>query len=380
MAKGQRLKPEQIVTLLRQIDVLTTNGKTLAQACKEVGTVEQSYYRWRKIYGGMQVDQAKKYKDLELENTRLKKLVADLSIREVMLKEVIKGKLLSPTRRKSAAQLLMDRYNISERTACSLVGLSRTAYRYMPLPKDDEEPLRAEVIRMASTYGRYGYRFIASMMRNAGWGQATTAKVARIWREEGLKIPQKQPPRGRLWFNDGSCMRLRATHPNHVWSYDFVFIRDAYGGKIRMLTMIDEFTRKCLMIHCARRIGSIQVIEQLANAMITNGIPEYIRSDNGPEFIAKELRSWLSGVGVKTAYIEPGSPWENGFCESFNGTFRDNLLDGEIFYSLKEAQIIVGEWVKHYNHVRPHSALGYRPPAPQTQVPQIIQNQPSLLQ
>jgi hypothetical protein len=152
------------------------------------------------------------------------------------------------------------------------------------------------------------------------------------------------------------------------------------GGKIRMLTMIDEFTRKCLTIHCARRIGSIQVIEQLANAMIDNGIPEYIRSDNGPEFIAKELRSWLSGIGVKTAYIEPGSPWENGFCESFNGTFRDNLLDGEIFYSLKEAQIIVGEWVKHYNHVRPHSALGYRPPAPQVQIPKIIQTQPILLQ
>jgi len=274
----------------------------------------------------------------------------------------------------------MQKYSTSERLACELVGLSRAAYRYMPLPKDDEEPLRAEVIRMASIYGRYGYRFIAGMMRNAGWGQATTSKVARIWRQEGLKIPQKQPPRGRLWFNDGSCMRLRANYPNHVWSYDFVFIRDAYGGKIRMLTLIDEFTRKCLTIHCARRIGSIQVIEQLANAMIDNGIPEYIRSDNGPEFIAKDLRSWLSGIGVKTAYIEPGSPWENGFCESFNGTFRDNLLDGEIFYSLKEAQIIVGEWVKHYNHVRPHSALGYRPPAPQTQVPQLMQNQPMLLQ
>ncbi|QWD07060.1 IS3 family transposase [Polynucleobacter paneuropaeus] len=380
MAKGQRLKPEQIVTLLRQIDVLTTNGKTLAQACKEVGTVEQSYYRWRKIYGGMKVDQARKYKDLELENTRLKKLVADLSLREVMLKEVIKGKLLSPAKRKTAAQVLLQKYSTSERLACELVGLSRAAYRYMPLPKDDEEPLRAEVIRMASTYGRYGYRLIASMMRNAGWGQATTARVARIWRQEGLKIPQRQPPRGRLWLSDGSCIRLRATAPNHVWSYDFVFIRDAYGGKIRMLTMIDEFSRKCLTIHCARRIGSIQVIEQLANAMITHGIPEHIRSDNGPEFIAKELRSWLSGIGVKTAYIEPGSPWENGFCESFNGTFRDNLLDGEIFYSLKEAQIIVGEWVKHYNHVRPHSALGYRPPAPQTQVPQLLQNQPMLLQ
>ena len=175
-------------------------------------------------------------------------------------------------------------------------------------------------------------------------------------------------------------MRLLATHPNQVWSNDFVLIRDAYGGKIRMLTMIDEFSRKCLTIYCARRIGSVQVIEQLANAMIMHGIPDYIRSDNGPEFIAKELCSWLSGIGVKTAYIEPGSPWENGFCESFNGTFRDNLLDGEIFYSPKEAEIIVDEWVKHYNQIRPHSVLGYKPPAPQVQIPKIIQNQLILLQ
>lgn len=276
--------------------------------------------------------------------------------------------------------MLIDRYQISERSACGLVGLSRTTWRHLPIPRDDETPMRAEVIRLVSAYGRYGYRTIASLMRNAGWLSAATSKVARIWREEGLKVPQKQPPRGRLWLNDGSCMRLRATHPNHVWSYDFVLIRDAYGGKIRMLTMIDEFSRRCLTIHCARRIGSIQVIEQLANAMVTHGIPEYIRSDNGPEFIAKDLRKWLSGIGVKTAYIKPGSPWENGFCESFNGTFRDNLLNGELFYSLKEARVVIGEWVKHYNHVRPHSSLGYRPPAPQTQVPKIIHNQPIMIQ
>jgi putative transposase len=138
-------------------------------------------------------------------------------------------------------------------------------------------------------------------------------------------------------------MRLRATRPNHVWSYDFVFIRDAYGGKIRMLALIDEFSRKCLTIHCARRIGSIQVIEQLANAKITHGISEHIRSDNGTEFIAKDLHKWLSGIGVKTAYITPGSPWENGFCDSFNGILRDNFLDVEIFYSLQEAKAVVGE-------------------------------------
>jgi transposase InsO family protein len=167
------------------------------------------------------------------------------------------------------------------------------------------------------------------MMRNAGWSQVTASKIGRIWREESLKIPQKQPTRGRLWLNDGSCMRLRATYPNHVWRYDFVHIGDAYGSKIRLLTLIDEFSRKCLTIHCARRIGSIQVIEQLANVMITHGIPELVRSDNGTEFIAKELRSWLSGIGIKTAFIEPGSPCANGFCESFNGTQGDNLLDGE---------------------------------------------------
>jgi putative transposase len=138
----------------------------------------------------------------------------------------------------------MQKYSTSERLACELVGLSRAAYRYMPLPRDDEEPLRAEVIRMASTYGRYGYRFIAGMMRNAGWGQATTTR-SHASRGKRAWIPQKQPPRGRLWFNDSSCMRLRATTPNHVWSYDFVFIGDTYGGKIRMLTLIDEFTRKC---------------------------------------------------------------------------------------------------------------------------------------
>ena len=275
--------------------------------------------------------------------------------------------------------MLIDRYQISERSACGLVGLSRTTWRHLPIPRDDETPMRAEVIRLASAYGRYGYRTITSLMRNAGWLSVTSAKVARIWREEGLKVPQKQPPRGRLWLNDGSCMRLRATHPNHVWSYDFVFIRDAYGGKIRMLTMIDEFSRRCLTIHCARRIGSIQVIEQLANAMVVHGIPEYIRSDNGPEFIAKDLRKWLSGIGVQTAYIEPGSPWENGFCESFNGTFRDNLLNGELFYSIKEARVVVGEWVKHYNHVRPNSSLGYRPPAPQIQVPKIIHHQHTMI-
>jgi len=184
--------------------------------------------------------------------------------------------------------MLIDRYHRSERKACALVGLSRTAWRYQSLVRDDEHPFRAEVIRLASHYGRYGYRMIAGLMRNVGWQTATADRVRCIWREEGLKIPAKQPPRGRLWLNDGSCLRLRPEYRNHVWSYDFVLVRDAYGNKIRMLTMIDEFSRICLNIHCSRRIGANEVIEPLANAMITHGIPSYIRSDNGPELIANK--------------------------------------------------------------------------------------------
>ena len=194
-------------------------------------------------------------------------------------------------------------------------------------------------------------------------------RVQRIWRREGLRVPQKQPKRSRLWLNDGSCIRLRPEHPNHVWSFDFVEAATHDGRRIRLMTLIDEFTRKCLAIRVARRINAIGVIETLADAMLFEGVPAFIRSDNGPEMVAKVLRQWLSGLGAKSLYIEPGSPWENGYCESFNGKLRDELLNGEIFYSLKEAQIVIEQWRKHYNTIRPHSALGYRPPAPQTFMP-----------
>ena len=267
--------------------------------------------------------------------------------------------------------MLIARFKVSERLACHLVGLSRATLRYQPIVRDDEKPFRAEVIRLACMYGRYGYRMIAGLMRNGGWQQASTERVRRIWREEGLKVPTSHKPRGRLWLNDSSCMRLRATHRNHVWSYDFVLIRDAYGRKIRLLTLLDEYSRACLTVHCARHIGANEIIEQLSKVMILHGIPEYIRSDNGPEFIANKLRQWLETVGVETAYIEPGSPWENGYCERFNGTLRDNLLNGEIFYGVKEAQILVDRWVRHYNIERPHSAIGYKPPAPEIIIKQI---------
>ena len=202
------------------------------------------------------------------------------------------------------------------------------------------------------------------MLKTAGWS-INHKRVERIWRREGLKVPSKQPKRGRLWLNDGSCIRLRAERPNHVWSYDFVADRTHDGKAYRMLCIIDEFTRECLAIKVARRLNSTDVISALCDLFIARGIPTHIRSDNGPEFIALALREWIAAVGAKTAYIEPGSPWENGYVESFNGKLRDELLNGEIFYTLAEAKIVIEQWRKYYNTVRPHSSLGYRPPAPE---------------
>jgi putative transposase len=218
---------------------------------------------------------------------------------------------------------------------------------------------------LASQYGRYGYRRITSLLNDAGWPVGTD-RVQRIWRCEGLKIPKKQRPRGRLWLNDGSCLRLRPERRNHVWSYDFVEAQTHDGRKVRLMTLIDE-------IRVARRINSLGVLETMAEVMLTRGVPEHIRSDNGAEMTAKIVRQWLAGVGAKTLYIAPGSPWENGYCESFNGKLRDELLNGEIFYSLKEAKVVIGQWRQHYNTVRPHSSLGYRPPAPQTFAPLLPQ-------
>ena len=224
--------------------------------------------------------------------------------------------------------------------------------------------MTGDIIDLASEYGRYGYRRITALLNRSGW-QVNHKRVERIWRREGLKVPQKQPKRGRLWLNDGSCIRLRPERKNHVWAYDFVSCRTHDGRPVRMITVIDEFSRECLAIRAARRMQSDHVLELLGELFTMNGVPEHIRSDNGPEFTARAVRSWLPRVGVQTLFIEPGSPWENGYCESFNGKLRDELLNGEIFYSLKEVQILTESWRRQYNQVRPHSSLGYRPPAPQ---------------
>jgi len=224
--------------------------------------------------------------------------------------------------------------------------------------------LTARIIELATQYGRYGYRRVTALLKEESW-LVNHKRVERIWRKEGFKVPQKQPKRGRLWLNDGSCIRLRPKYRDHVWSYDFVVARTSDGRSFRILTVMDEYTRECLATLVNRRITSPDVIDQLFHLFLFRGIPEHIRSDNGPEFTAREIRKWLNRLGVKTLFIEPGSPWENGYIESFNGKLRDELLNREIFTTLMEAKILIEGWRKEYNHVRPHSALGYRPPAPE---------------
>jgi len=209
---------------------------------------------------------------------------------------------------------------------------------------------------LAAQYGWYGYRLIAGLLEQEGWS-ISRSRVERIWKQEGLKVPQKQPKRGRLWLADGSCIRLRPVRRNHVWSWDFVMDRTDDGRPIKMLTLIDECTKECLAIHVARRIRANDVIDIFADVMVERGVPAFVRSDNGPKMVAKVLRNWLARVGTQTVYIMPGCPWETGYCESFNGKLRNELLDGGIFYTLREAQVIIEQWRWHYNRIRPHSAL-----------------------
>jgi transposase InsO family protein len=254
--------------------------------------------------------------------------------------------------------------DVSERRACRVLGQVRSTQRHRSRTAADERRLVARIIELAKAYGRYGYRRITALLQREG-GKVNHKRVERIWRREGLKVPRKQPKRGRLWLNDGSCIRKRAERPNHVWSYDFVFARTRDGRPLRMLTLVDEYTRECLAIDVERRLGSEDVIDRLAQLFVRRGTPAYLRSDNGAEFTAHAVREWLGWLGVGPLYIEPGSPWENGYVESFNGKLRDELLDGEIFYTLQEAKILIERWRQQYNRFRPHSALGYRPPAPE---------------
>ena len=262
---------------------------------------------------------------------------------------------------------MREQLKVSERRACKVLGQVRATQRYPPQLSTYERRLTEEITDLATKYGRYGYRRITALLKDKGW-QVNHKRVERIWRKEGLKVPKKQPKRRRLWVNDGSCIRLRPEYKDHVWSYDFMAERTSNGRAFRILTVIDEFTRECLRIKVNRKIKTQDVTDELFTLFILRGIPEHIRSDNGTGFTARAIRKWLNHFGVKTLFIEPGSPWENGYVESFNGKLRDELLNREIFTTLEEAKILIEQWRREYNQIRPHSALCYRPPAPEVKI------------
>lgn len=273
---------------------------------------------------------------------------------------------MSPAKRRKAVNHVRRELPwASERRVCRVLGQARSTQRREPRVPPDEETLVTRMTGLAVKYGRYGYRRITVLLNEEGW-HVSKDRIERLWKREGLKVPQRQPKRGRLWLNDGSCVRRRPEHRNHVWSYDFVMDRTRNGRPLKILTVMDEYTRECLAIDVERSIRSQDVLHRLSELFLWRGAPEYIRSDNGPEFTAKAVRKWLARVGVETLFIEPGSPWENGYIESFNGKLRDELLNCEIFDTLMEAQILTEQWRREYNQVRPHSSLGYKPPAPES--------------
>ena len=250
---------------------------------------------------------------------------------------------------------VQHRLGVSERRACRVLSQARSTHRHRPVVPDDEPQLVARLIELATQYGRYGYRRITGLLRGEGW-TVNHKRIERLWRREGLKVPQKQPKRGRLWLADGSCIRRRPEYRHHVWAYDFVADRTHDGRPLKILAIVEEYSRECLAIVVARWLRSIDVLETLAELLVTHGVPAHVRSDNGPEFTAELIRPWLEALQVQTLFIEPGSPSENGYVESFNGKLRDELLDREIFYTLTAAQILIERWRRQYNTVRPHES------------------------
>ena len=355
---------EEIIGKLREAEVALAQGETVAQACRGIGGIGPYVLPVAAAVWGAENRPGEAVAGDGSGERTTQACGSEPDVGQPDSEGGSTGKLRSPARRRRCVEVVGDRYGISKRRACRALEQPRSTQRYTATVADDEEALTMAVVRLASRYGRYGYRRVTAMLQWEGW-RVNHKRVERIWRREGLKVPAKQPKRGRLWLTDGSCVRLRPQRRNHVWAYDFVALRTSDGKPVRLLTVVDEYTRECLAIHVGRSLRSPHVIECLGDLMVQRGVPEHLRSDNGPEFTARAVRLWLQGVGATTLFITPGSPWENGYVESFNGKLRDELLNRELFDTLWEVQVLTEQWRHEYNHQRPHSALGYRPPAPE---------------
>jgi putative transposase len=254
-------------------------------------------------------------------------------------------------------------FKLSERRACQAIDQPRSTQRYVGQRASIDSTLSCRMSELSRENPRYGYRRVWALLRREGW-EVNKKRVLRLWREQGLKIPEKQHKSRRLaGSGENGVSRRSAEYPGHVWSYDFAMDQTEDGRRLKVMPVVDEYTRECLSLEGQRSIKACRVIDTLRRLFIERGEPDYIRSDNGPEFIAESLKEWLAISGVKTLYIEPGAPWENAYAESFISRMRDELLERELFVNLKEAQVLLEDYRKHYNHRRPHGALGYLTPA-----------------
>lgn len=269
---------------------------------------------------------------------------------------------MTAAQRRQATRQLQETFGVSQRRACRVLGQPRSTQRQVPQAKEEEGRLLARMLELVKRHPRYGYRRIWALLRREGW-RVNRKRVYRLWRQQGLKVPRRQRKKRRLGSSANSCVRRPATHKGHVWAWDFLHDRTADGRPLKWFTLVDEYTRECLALEVGRGMTAKEVGAVLAGVVRERGAPEHIRSDNGPEFIAQAIRAWMAGAGVATLYIEPGAPWENGYAESFNSKVRDELLNVEEFASVLEARVLGKAWKEEYNHVRPHSALGYRTPA-----------------
>jgi transposase InsO family protein len=257
---------------------------------------------------------------------------------------------------------LQEEFMVSERRACRVLDQPRASQRYRSQPRTDEAGLVKRMLELVRAHPRYGYRFITAKLRQEGW-HVNAKRVYRLWRREGLKVPKKKRKRRRLGTSANACHRRRALHRDHVWCWDFIFDRTTSGSPLKWLSIEDEYTRENLTLKVDRSFTSEDVIDTLAELFAMRGVPQHLRSDNGPEFIAQAIQRWTKQLEVETLYIEPGAPWENGYAESFHSRFRDEFLASEVFENIPAARKLSAAWREDYNHYRPHSSLGYLTPA-----------------